>query len=147
MAPAVGFYKEQKEKKEEIEWKKALKHIGDGKINEAYSCVLAKHDDLLLIRLIGRTGIVIEQLDSHNTECLVKRMLDLIGSREFVDFLLPWISACVDRRVQMSIPLVRSIQNCLRELVLLGRDAGIDEFQQCEVKRVYAVLQDSPPGF
>ena len=74
-------------------------------------------------------------------------MLDLIGSREFVDFLLPWISACVDRRVQMSIPLVRSIQNCLRELVLLGRDAGIDEFQQCEVKRVYAVLQDSPPGF
>ena len=39
-----------------VEWKQILSLLQGGSLDEAFSTVLEKRDDLLLIKLIGRTG-------------------------------------------------------------------------------------------
>lgn len=50
----------------------------------------------MLLRLIERTKVVLNELDQPNRDLLLDRILDIISNFEFIDFILPWISAWID---------------------------------------------------
>ena len=98
---------------------------------------------------MGKTGIVIEQLDAQNIEFLVNKAVDLVKSREFVDLLLSWMVAAVDRKVNLSL----NTQSVMLEALggLLGLEGAeeyrLDEVQISEVNRVYNILKASLTSF
>ncbi len=114
-----------------------------------YNWILGKKDDLLLIRLMGKTGVVIEQLDGQNVEFLLSKVVDLIGSHEFVDLLLAWVIAAVDRKVPLSLNIQSSMLECLSYLLGLesSNDYRLDELQISEVNRVYNILKANLASF
>jgi hypothetical protein len=92
---------------------------------------------------MGRTGIVIDKLDEQNIEFLLDKIVDLIGSGEFVDLLLPWIIAAVDRKVPLTLNVQSSIVECLTN-VLNPKGAEqykIDEVQISEINRITNLLK------
>ncbi len=110
-----------------------------------YGWILGKRDDIMLARLMGKTGVVIDQLVSQNVEVLMERVVELIGAHEFVDLLLPWVIAAVDRKVPLAAGVQSSIMNCLS--YLLGLESSgeyrLDELQISEVNRAYNILKAS----
>jgi len=92
---------------------------------------------------MGKTGVVIDQLDAQNIEFLLNKAVDLVKAREFVDLLLGWMVAAVDRKVNLSL----NIQSIMLEALggLLGLEGGeeyrLDEVQISEVNRVYNILK------
>jgi hypothetical protein len=53
--------------------------LSDGDLNEAYSQVLMRSsDEMLLIKLMGKTGVCLNQLSKTVLEFLVSKIIDLI---------------------------------------------------------------------
>ena len=92
---------------------------------------------------MGKTGIVIDQLDGQNIDYLLTKALDLIKSREFVDLLIPWVVAAIDRKVRLSLNIQSAIMETLEELLELegSEEYQLDELQISEVNRIYNILK------
>lgn len=92
---------------------------------------------------MGRTGIVIDKLDEQNIEFLLDKIIDLIGSGEFVDLLLPWIIAAVDRKVPLTLNVQSSIVECLTNVLSpKGTEQyRFDEIQISEINRISNLLK------
>jgi len=92
---------------------------------------------------MGKTGIVIEQLDGQNVECLLGKAVDLIKAREFVDLLIDWVVAAVDKRVKLSLNTQGTIIDTLEDLLEVegGEEYQLDELQISEVNRAYNILK------
>ena len=130
--------------KKEDAWSKAVNYLSQNKINEAFSCILAKNDDLLLIRLMGRTGIILKNLDQANCEYLLSRIIDMIGNQDFVNFLLPWTISYVDSKIQLSLHLQSSLSEALRSLLdEKNQSQKLDNNQILEINRVLVNLKDN----
>lgn len=133
-----------KPKKPDDLWTKAGEYIKARRYNEVYSWILGKNDDAQLVRLMGKTGVVIEQLDGQNVEYLLGRAVDLVKAREFVDLLIGWVVAAVDRKVKMSLNTQGAIIDTLGDLLELeGEEYQLDELQISEVNRAYNLLKMS----
>eukprot|EP00826_Nyctotherus_ovalis_P009630 TRINITY_DN12547_c0_g1_i3.p1 TRINITY_DN12547_c0_g1~~TRINITY_DN12547_c0_g1_i3.p1 ORF type:complete len:198 (-),score=72.73 TRINITY_DN12547_c0_g1_i3:51-644(-) len=133
-----------KAKKADDLWSKVSEYIKARRYNEVYSWILGKNDDAQLVRLMGKTGVVIEQLDGQNVEYLLGRAVDLVKAREFVDLLVGWVVAAVDRRVKMSLNTQGTIVETLGDLLELeGEEYQLDELQISEVNRAYNLLKMS----
>lgn len=48
---------------------------------------------MLLIKLIGKTGVCLQKLQDHTINQLLQRIITVLSKRDFVDVLLPWLSA------------------------------------------------------
>ena len=98
---------------------------------------------------MGKTGVVIDQLDAQNVEFLLTKIVDIIGSREFVDLLLSWIIAAIDRKVQMSLNVQSSLIESLTYLISIegSKDYRFDELQISEINRVYNILKANLASF
>ena len=48
-------------------------------------------DDLLLIKLMGKTGVCISQLNKSVLEFLVSKIIDMISKRDFLNVLILWM--------------------------------------------------------
>ena len=62
---------------------------------------ISKTDDLVLIKLMGKTGICLEGLlkgerGKSIVEYLVQKIITILTTKEFVDVLLPWITELSD---------------------------------------------------
>ena len=74
-------------------------------LNEAYSLAISNRDDLVLIKLMGKTGICLNQLlkgqrGKSVVEYLIQRIISILTTKEFVHVLLPWITELSDILVQ-----------------------------------------------
>ena len=100
---------------------------------------------MLLIRLMGRTGVVIEHLDQPNIEFTLSKIIDLLSSGDFIDLLLTWVIAAVDRKIRLSINIQSNLARCLSELLSeeLQSRHPIDAVQLAEVTRVYSLLKEN----
>jgi hypothetical protein len=45
-----------------------------------------------LVRLMGRTGVCLDELTDATISNLLDSAVDLLKSREFIEVLLPWIT-------------------------------------------------------
>jgi len=92
---------------------------------------------------MGKTGIVIDQLDMQNVEYLLMKTLDLIKAKEFVDLVISWVIAAVDRNIKLSL----NMQSLMLEVLggLLNSEESeeyqLDELQISDLNRIYNLLQ------
>lgn len=62
-------------------------------MNEAYSQVLTKsRDEMLLIKLMGKSGTCLDSLSKTVLDYLVNKMIDLISKRDFLHVIEVWIT-------------------------------------------------------
>jgi len=73
--------------------------VAQGKYDDAFSSLFAAKDleqdesDLLLIKLLSKTGVSHAKLGDENIEKVVSRLIMILSRREFVEVILPWLSA------------------------------------------------------
>jgi hypothetical protein len=75
-----------------IEWNRIQQLLNDNDFNEAYSQVLMKSkDELLLIKLMGKTGVCVKNLSKSVLDYLVTKMVDLLNKRDFLNVMIVWV--------------------------------------------------------
>jgi hypothetical protein len=62
---------------------------------------ISKNDDLVIIKLMGKTGICLDHLLKGDrgrsvVEYLIQRIITILTTKEFVHVLLPWITELSD---------------------------------------------------
>jgi len=103
-------------------WNSAVFHLRVREYDNAFRRVLDARDELLLVRLLGRTQAFPEQvlsgLHPNTAESLFKALSDMIGGRTFVRNTLPWICAAVKMSpvLPANIETVKAISNGLAVL-------------------------------
>ena len=78
-------------------------------------------------------------------EYLLTRILDMISSGDFIDFLLPWMTAWIDRKIPLTINLQSSILDCFG-ILLQAEDKDktqLEEVQICEINRIYNLINNN----
>lgn len=74
------------------DWSTILALVQQEEINQAYSLAFKKGDDVLLHKLMGRTGTCLEKLDEENLERTIKYITITLSNKSFVDSLIPWVN-------------------------------------------------------
>jgi len=125
-------------------WKHILGFLNAGKINDSYREVFIRDKESLLIKLMGKTGIIIEYLDTKNREYLLIKILEHLNRGEYVEFFLPWMISYIDRRMKLSISLLRGIIDLVQHFLSNEMEKQkLSEFMICELNRIYNVINSS----
>ena len=72
-------------------WSRAMENVRSGDAEVAYAEILGSNDELLLVRLMGRTGPVLEQLGAGTVAQLLGRIKRFLQQQSFLDCIIPWI--------------------------------------------------------
>jgi hypothetical protein len=72
-------------------WSRAMENVRSGDVEVAYAEILGSSDELLLVRLMGRTGPVLEQLSAATVAQLMGRIKQFLQQQSFLDCIIPWI--------------------------------------------------------
>ena len=56
------------------DWTTILRLVQQQQINQAYTLAFSKNDEMLLLKLMGRSGICLDHLDSENIEKILKHI-------------------------------------------------------------------------
>eukprot|EP00347_Sterkiella_histriomuscorum_P010202 403377213 len=102
---------------QQTDWSTIQQLLSNNQVSEAYQLAISNSDDdLLLIKLMGKTGICLQQLlddqqqsQSKNrrgqqqqpvlsnlVEILIQKIIAILTTKEFVNVLLPWITELSD---------------------------------------------------
>lgn len=127
------------------DWDVALAFVQQEKLNMAYSLVLKKKDEMLLFKLMGRTGVCLDQLDPENLENVIKEIISTLKSKAFIDLLLPWVNSLA-RQFSKLHPVVKStylVKGLEDSLFLLLTDTQnyLDQLQKEDVERLYKFIK------
>ena len=58
-------------------------------------------NDFSLIRLMGRTGVVLNSLSSWVQDRVIFRLAKILEQRDFVEFLIPWLAVLPDQKISL----------------------------------------------
>lgn len=127
------------------DWSQALAYVQQEETNMAYSLVLDKRDDMLLFKLMGRTGVCFNKLDPDNTERIIKVINSTLSSKTFIDLLLPWVTNLCRQFNQLhpvvkKLSLTKGLENSLFVLMTDTLDY-LDSNQKNDVERMYAFVK------
>lgn len=105
-------------------WSRAMECLRSRDIDQAYVEVLCTGDELLLVRLMSRTGPVLDQLSTGTVNDVLHAIGKLLQQQSFFDFGISWIQ-------QVSNMISESGLNCLelsleakKELLLCLQEAS-----------------------
>eukprot|EP01086_Lenisia_limosa_P011462 TRINITY_DN37416_c0_g1_i1.p3 TRINITY_DN37416_c0_g1~~TRINITY_DN37416_c0_g1_i1.p3 ORF type:complete len:128 (-),score=16.38 TRINITY_DN37416_c0_g1_i1:375-710(-) len=84
-----------------------------GRYDEAYSVVLANGDELQLVRLMGRTGPILDKLSAETVSSLFSTIIQFVQGNKFLDQSFRWIRASIDT----STPLPPTLYNDLAQVL------------------------------
>ncbi|CDW90612.1 microtubule-associated protein tortifolia1-like [Stylonychia lemnae] len=145
-------------------WQQIQTYVHKAQLNEAYKLILQndlndlEDRDLLLIKLIGKTGVCLDKLDEFTIDNLLNRIIKILSEREFIDVLLPWMSSITQylkdhknshnqdspSKQQLSLNTLSNLIECL--LLLLndqGSRNGLNEVQRVEVEQIYLSISET----
>lgn len=77
-------------------WARAAEFLRAGDVDSAYVEVLCAGDELLLVRLMSRTGPVLEQLANGTIQELLLTVVQLMLQQSFLDVIIPWVQQVSD---------------------------------------------------
>jgi len=147
MFQAQNFSLDEKSKQIDTldDWTSILELVQQDKVDTAYQNVLSKQDDMLLFKLMGRTGVCIDKLDSSNLEKLLRTVALTLSSKAFIDLLLPWVSQYCNQFSNLppdaKKPLMmKSIQNCLHVL-MTDTQHYLDSGQKESVEKMHEFIR------
>jgi len=72
-------------------WDQLQNLVNDGQTNAAYKLCFSKGDDMMLIRLMGRTGVCIETMSDENLDKILNSITTFLNEKSFIDVILPWL--------------------------------------------------------
>ncbi|CDW74550.1 microtubule-associated protein spiral2-like [Stylonychia lemnae] len=142
------------------DWDQINQLILQNKVREAYQIAVQKSDDdLILLKLMGKTGICFKKLlkgedakSKQLVEFLVQRIIAILTTKDFVNVLLPWITDLSvifvdykDNRGQSDIISQTVVSDLIEVLIALMNDtkSGIDDQQKNEINRIYENLSQA----
>lgn len=77
-------------------WSRAMESARAGELDVAYADIIGSNDELLLVRLMGRTGPVMEQLSDSTVTHLICSIKQFLQQQSFLDCIIPWIQQVLD---------------------------------------------------
>eukprot|EP00249_Psilotum_nudum_P014118 c24677_g1_i1 orf=128-3100(+) len=81
-------------------WSQVMEFVRAGDIDLAYAGVLCRGDELMLVRLMNKTGPVLEQLSSSTTSEMLHSVSLLLQQQSFFDFSIPWVQQVADMVIE-----------------------------------------------
>lgn len=73
-------------------WLQIEENLAVDRLDQAFNLGIHCPDDAVLIKLMNRTGICLDQLDAETINLLTQRILAVLTTKEFTPQLLPWIT-------------------------------------------------------
>ncbi|XP_057869592.1 TORTIFOLIA1-like protein 2 [Cryptomeria japonica] len=77
-------------------WSRSVEFLWKGDVESAFGEVLCIGDDLLLIRLMNRTGPVLEHLSQGTILEMMQALKQFLLKQKFLGSVIPWIQQVVD---------------------------------------------------
>lgn len=77
-------------------WTRAVDFLRTGDVDSAFVEVLCPGDDLLLIRLMNKTGPVLEHLSQGTIVEMLQTIMQFLMKQKYLDSIIPWIQQVVD---------------------------------------------------
>jgi hypothetical protein len=77
-------------------WSRAMESVRSGDLDLAYGEILGSNDELLLVRLMGRTGPVLDQLGAATVSQLMGSIKQFLQQQSFLDCIIPWLQQVLD---------------------------------------------------
>ncbi|KAH7352635.1 hypothetical protein KP509_19G055000 [Ceratopteris richardii] len=103
-------------------WARAAEFLRSGDVDSAYIEVLCAGDELLLVRLMSRTGPVLEQLSNGTIHELLCTVVQLMLQQSFLDVIIPWVQQVSElvtthgsECLGLSLDAKRSLVGCLEK--------------------------------
>lgn len=126
------------------DWSTSLMLVQQEKINEAYTLVLNKRDDMLLFKLMGRTGVCFDKLNPDNLEKLIRTISNTLISKAFIDLLLPWVNQlCAEfyklHPIIQSPSVLNGLENSLLGLMIDNQNF-LNQNQKDDVEKMYSFV-------
>ena len=78
-------------------WSRAMENVRTGDLDVAYAEILGSTDELLLVRLMGRTGPVLDQLSATTVTRLIGSIKQFLQQQGFLDCIIPWLQQVLER--------------------------------------------------
>eukprot|EP01018_Ginkgo_biloba_P017670 Gb_29754 [translate_table: standard] len=123
-------------------WSRAMECLHSGDFDQAYAEVLCTGDELLLVRLMSRTGPVLDQLSPGTVSDVLQAIGQLLQQQSFFDFGIPWIQQVANMIAEsepdclgLSLEAKKQLLLCLQEASSMDLPEGwegdtVDELLQ-----------------
>ena len=129
----------KQEKPNNKTWHKILDHIDKGNYNEGYNLALSKNNDAILLKLMKKTGPIIEMIQEEIVDRLMNKITNLIVIGKFDKILLKWITTIIDIRLKISEENKTALVNSLKTLCNNEKES-LTKGQLKEITRVIKLL-------
>ncbi|MCO5594392.1 hypothetical protein L7F22_048422 [Adiantum nelumboides] len=105
-------------------WSRAMELVQVGNMDRAYMDVLGSGDELMLVRLMNKTGPVLEKLSSTTANEMLQNVAQLLRQHSFFDFSLPWVQQVADLVMDMGANNLDILSEVKRELIQSIQEAS-----------------------
>jgi len=105
-------------------WSRAMECLHSGDIDQAYVEVLCTGNELLLVRLMSRTGPVLDQLSTGTVNDVLHAIGQLIQKQGFFDFGIPWIQQVSNMISESGLDCLELSLEAKKELLLCLQEAS-----------------------
>ncbi|KAK3027969.1 hypothetical protein RJ639_039436 [Escallonia herrerae] len=99
-------------------WNNAMDAIQVGDMDSAFAEVLSTGDDLLLVKLLDRSGPVVEQLSREVMSEVLHAVAQFLSEQNLFDICLSWIQQLVDMAVENETDVLGIPMEVKREMLL-----------------------------
>jgi hypothetical protein len=99
-------------------------------------CLLNSWEEQVKV-LCDPLGPCVEKLDSTARDIVFAKIVEILASKEYIDFLLPWISDLASSVPPLDNDILSSLVECL---ILVSNDTQKDGPQIREVQNLYKTL-------
>jgi hypothetical protein len=112
-------------------WSHATECVRSGDLNGAYREILGSGDELLLMRMMSRTGPVLHQLNPATALQLIRSLMQMLRQQSFLEAVIPWIQQVSDLVTSNGADSLGLLSGDVRkELVMCLQHASTMEFTE-----------------
>lgn len=111
-------------------WNRAMECLHSGDVDSAYNEVLFAGDELLLVRLMSRSGPVLDQLSTGTASEALHAIGQLLQQQRFFDFGIHWIQQVVDMVVESGPDCLGISLEVKKELLLSLQESSVMELPE-----------------
>lgn len=105
-------------------WSRAMECLHSGDIDQAYVEVLCTGDEVLLVRLMNRTGPVLDQISTGTVNDVLHAIGQLLQQQSFFDFGIPWIQQVSNMISESGLDCLELSLEAKKELLLCLQEAS-----------------------
>ncbi|KAG0582542.1 hypothetical protein KC19_3G067800 [Ceratodon purpureus] len=111
-------------------WSRAMESVRSGDLDQAYGEIIGSNDELLLVRLMGRTGPVLDQLGAATVSQLMGSIKQFLQQQSFLDCVIPWLQQVSDLVSSKGPNALGLMGEAKKDLVFALQEATSMEYAQ-----------------